>query len=166
MKQFPLFALLAFGLMLGLIACGEKKEDTTTQETPGATVDPAAGLSTAPAATAAPAGGGDATFHYICPKGCEGGGGAAQGKCPKCGGDLVHNQAFHTQQPQGATPANPIQVDPTNATPATATPPPAQNAAGVYHYTCPAGHEGGSGSQGTCAKCGAALVHNAAYHNQ
>jgi hypothetical protein len=36
-------------------------------------------------------------FHYTCSKaGCDGGGGAA-GKCPKCGSDLAHNQAFHNK---------------------------------------------------------------------
>jgi hypothetical protein len=36
-------------------------------------------------------------FHYTCTKaGCDGGGGAA-GKCPKCGSDLAHNQAYHNK---------------------------------------------------------------------
>ncbi len=36
-------------------------------------------------------------WHFSCSKvGCGGGAGAA-GKCPKCGGELAHNQAFHAQ---------------------------------------------------------------------
>src|SRR5690606_39189010 len=103
-----------------------------------------------------------------------------QGKCPKCGADLTHNAAYHTNQggAAGENPANAIQVNPSNmqmttvtAPPTTvsgsATPPPGQNAAGVWHYVCPNGHaEGGSGSQGSCPKCGTALTHNQAYHNQ
>ena len=104
----------------------------------------------APVTPAIQAGG--AVAHYICANNCEGSGGAAAGNCPVCGNAYVHNQAFHGQP--GAT----------NAT----TPPPpasAQNAAGVFHYTCSAGCAGGSGAQGNCASCGNALVHNTAYHN-
>lgn len=43
---------------------------------------------------------------------------------------------------------------------------PAQNAKGVWHFTCPKGCEGGAGTQGNCAKCGSPLTHNAAYHQQ
>ena len=45
-----------------------------------------------------------------------------------------------------------------------ATPEPPQNAAGVWHYTCPKGCPGGSGSATPCSTCGTALVHNQAYH--
>jgi len=41
---------------------------------------------------------------------------------------------------------------------------PAQNAQGVWHYTCPNGHEGGAGNALPCSKCGTTLVHNQAYH--
>ncbi|MEO6132424.1 MAG: heavy metal-binding domain-containing protein [Saprospiraceae bacterium] len=34
-------------------------------------------------------------YHFICPNGDPGGAGVA-GKCSKCGADLVHNQAFHS----------------------------------------------------------------------
>lgn len=33
-------------------------------------------------------------YHYICSAGCEGGA-AGAGTCAKCGGELVHNQAYH-----------------------------------------------------------------------
>ena len=58
-------------------------------------------------------------------------------------------------------------VDPaTNATttPKAATTEPAQNASGVWHYTCAKGCEGGAGAAGNCGTCGGALAHNAAYH--
>lgn len=41
---------------------------------------------------------------------------------------------------------------------------PAQNADGVWHYTCPKGCEGGAGSMVPCPKCGTSLAHNSAYH--
>lgn len=91
--------------------------------------------------------------HYICPSNCAGSGGDAQGTCPVCGTAYVHNAAYHNQNPgvtDGQTPPP--------------TPEPAINAAGVYHYICSAGCEGGAGGQGNCDKCGASLAHNAAYH--
>lgn len=37
----------------------------------------------------------------------------------------------------------------------------------VYHYTCPNGHnEGADSDGGVCSECGAAFIHNDAYHNQ
>ena len=50
-------------------------------------------------------------------------------------------------------------------TPPPKTPEPAQNAAGVWHYTCPNGCAGGAGSASPCAGCGTTLVHNQEYHN-
>ena len=95
--------------------------------------------------------------HYICPNNCEGSGGSTQVSCPVCGTQYVHNAAYHNQPTPSTT---------TTTTPSTqTTPEPAQNAAGVWHYTCPAGCEGGGGSAVACASCGATLAHNAAYHN-
>jgi len=157
MKSYSIYFALVLAVTLGLAACGGQ-ETNTASETPATATDPAVGSAATP--VEAPQAGGT-VFHYTCPQGHEGGSNA-QGKCSVCGGDLVHNQAFHAQQPQGSDPGNAITVNPTNGTPAT--PPPAQNAAGVYHYTCPQGHAGGSGAQGNCAQCGTALVHNQAYH--
>lgn len=42
---------------------------------------------------------------------------------------------------------------------------PAQNADGVWHYTCAKGCAGGAGSAVPCAVCGEKLKHNQAYHN-
>ena len=109
-----------------------------------------------PANSTAAAGG---ASHYICPNNCEGSGGAAQANCPVCGTAYIHNQAFHNQASQ--PPAT--QITPTP--PADANAGAAQNAAGVYHYTCPSGCEGGAAGAGSCASCGAALAHNTAFHN-
>src|SRR5690606_42004993 len=68
-----------------------------------------------------------------------------------------HNQA------QSTTPA--IDLGNTPATTAS-TPEPAQNTAGVWHYTCPNGCAGGAGATGKCATCGGDLAHNTAYHSQ
>ena len=42
---------------------------------------------------------------------------------------------------------------------------PAQNASGVWHYTCSTGCSGGAGSAVPCATCGQTLVHNTQYHD-
>ncbi len=97
--------------------------------------------------------------HYICPNNCEGSGGASAGACPVCGTAYVHNQDFHNQvNTNTVTPVD----NPTIATPPTNA---AQNASGVWHYTCPSGCAGGAGSATACASCGTTLVHNADYHN-
>ena len=96
--------------------------------------------------------------HYICPNNCEGSGGASQMACPVCNTMYVHNQAYHNQPTQQTQP----QVNQTITPP---TPEPAQNAAGVWHYTCPSGCDGGGGSAVACSSCGSTLVHNTAYHN-
>lgn len=103
-------------------------------------------------------------WHYTCPDGHEGGGASAAETCATCGKTLAHNTAYHDQaapsQPQPNSPtANPA------ITPPPPTPEPAQNAAGVWHYTCPDGHAGGGASAAeTCGVCGKALAHNTAYH--
>jgi len=100
-------------------------------------------------------------WHYTCSAGCEGGAGAA-GSCAKCGGALAHNQAYHANNNAATTPP---PANNTLTPPAPKTPEPAQNAAGVWHYTCSAGCAGGAGAAGDCSKCGGALAHNTAYHN-
>lgn len=42
---------------------------------------------------------------------------------------------------------------------------PAQNAQGVWHYTCGNGCAGGAGSASACSTCGNTLVHNQGYHS-
>lgn len=61
-------------------------------------------------------------------------------------------------------PALPKATTTPPTTPPAKTPEPAQNAAGVWHYTCPKGCEGGGASAIACAGCGTTLAHNQAYH--
>lgn len=114
--------------------------------------------------------------HYTCPNNCEGSGGPAPGDCPVCGTTYAHNAAYHDQpgmdqpqQPQAMPGAPQPQAMPGAPQPQAmpGAPPaaePAQNAKGVWHYTCSAGCAGGAGSAGNCAMCGNALQHNQAYH--
>lgn len=74
-------------------------------------------------------------------------------------GDAARDAAVETV----TTPADGAAPPAAPATPA-ATTEPAQNAAGVWHYTCPNGCAGGAGSATACAKCGSTLAHNQAYH--
>lgn len=187
MKFINLLTIMALCAILPMYSCGSDSNtetgstDTTSTGTeatqapmpaPGTSdatgaVNPQMDVATQPAsppATAKATAGG--AQHYICPKNCKGSGGAAAGTCPVCGSAYVHNQAFHaaggnaTPPPSPTSTANPAATTPT-PTPA---PSPAQNAAGVYHYTCAKGCAGGAASAGKCAKCGGDLAHNAAYH--
>ena len=105
--------------------------------------------------------------HYVCPNNCAGSGGDGAGTCPVCGLAYQHNAAYHNNPASPATPATTPVPGATTPNTTVATPPvePAQNAAGVWHYTCSNGCEGGAGAAGTCSHCGGALAHNAAYHN-
>jgi hypothetical protein len=94
---------------------------------------------------------------------------------------LAHNTAYHNKTNENitvnssnsaATKISPVitgpgasQIQqPQQATPRA--PEPAQNAAGVWHFTCAKGCEGGSGDRSAkCGVCGGALAHNQAYHN-
>lgn len=103
-------------------------------------------------------------WHYTCPNGHSGGAGSAVA-CAECGTTLVHNTAYH-DTPSGVDAPSDFQNVPPPTTPATpSTPEPAQNADGVWHYTCPNGHDGGAGSAVACSECGTTLVHNQFYHN-
>lgn len=166
LSQFVLFALVI--TFISVIACKDNKGDAAT-ETP-ATTAPEGAMAQDPSATSTAASG-STEGHYKCTKaGCTGTG-DAQGKCPICGSDLAHNQAFHSQatgaqSTPGSTPANAVQVNPAEGTTATPPPPAAQNEKGVYHYTCPKGDPGGAATAGNCSKCGEALTHNPAYHTK
>ena len=170
--------LFAIAMLFLVAACGSDSSSNT--DTAGSASEPAmpsvggtenitptvapsapAVSAPAPAAAGAAAGAGGAQ-HYVCPKGCKGGGGPAQGNCPVCGTAMAHNQAFHAQDTKNATAPSPTQMP----APAATTPEPAQNAAGVWHYTCGKGCAGGAGAAGNCAKCGGPLAHNSAYHNK
>lgn len=100
--------------------------------------------------------------HFKCPNGHKGS--DKQGKCAECDAFFVHNQAYHGKATVNFPP--PVINDPNqgNATNANTPPPPAQNAAGAYHYTCPNLHTGGSGTASKCSSCGNQLIHNQDYH--
>jgi hypothetical protein len=99
-------------------------------------------------------------WHYTCRIGCPGGAGKAD-KCKTCGNILVHNTTYHDKAPNlSNTSASPM-VNPSTTPKA---PEPAQNAAGVWHYTCTNGCAGGAGGAGTCGTCNGTLAHNQAYH--
>jgi hypothetical protein len=102
--------------------------------------------------------------HYICANNCAGSGGPSAGTCPICGAEYIHNDAFHAQDASQEQPQ--ITLGDQNNTNAATPPPtePAQNAKGVWHYTCASGCAGGGGAPGSCASCGGALQHNDAYH--
>jgi hypothetical protein len=112
-------------------------------------------------------------FHYVCADKCEGGAANEQTNCPVCGKLMAHNQGFHANDKPGEQinindlgNVTDISANPGGAQ--IAPPPaaePAQNAKGVWHYTCAKGCAGGSGTAEACKKCGATLAHNAAYHN-
>lgn len=96
--------------------------------------------------------------HYICPKGHAGS--DKQGKCSECSAVLVHNQAYHGLNIPKGNLQDPFKSNSTNNT----APSPAQNQYGDYHYICPNGHQGGSGTAGNCEVCEAKLTHNQNYH--
>lgn len=104
--------------------------------------------------------------HYICANKCENSGGEAAGNCPVCKNPYLHNAAFHAQDLLKNGPLNvPEYTGGNPAANAPAQPSPAQNAMGIYHYTCTKGCYGGSGTAEKCANCGENLAHNQAYHN-
>ena len=144
-----------------LMACNNSPDRPEPMLDPG--YEPTQPATSTPITPATTTTSGSSVFHYICPNNC--GGGDAAGTCPTCGTAYVHNQAFHNQTP--ATPATPTPGNTANSntiTPPTQTPEPPQNAAGVWHYTCPSGCEGGAGSAVACANCGTTLQHNTLYH--
>ena len=94
--------------------------------------------------------------HYTCPNGHSGA--DVQGKCSECQETLVHNQAYHGLN----IPKDGIKDPFNNANQTAATP--AQNQYGDFHYTCPNGHSGGSGTNENCKVCDTQLTHNQLYH--
>ena len=133
-------------------------ESTTTEGTTITPTTPPTPPNPSPAQNA------QGVWHYTCPNGHEGGAASAT-TCADCGATLVHNKAYHNNSNTPATQPNittPGTVTPTPITPSST---PGQNAAGVWHYTCPNGHAGGAGSAASCPDCGATLVHNKAYHD-
>lgn len=158
MNYFKILAILLLSSVISLYACNnnadsvkkEARESLKVSNSPTTTPNPA---------TPEPAQNADGVWHYTCNAGCAGGAGAA-GTCATCGGALAHNSAYHGNTNNTTPPATNMMTPP--ATPPTAEP--AQNAAGVWHYTCGKGCAGGAGAAGTCGTCGGTLAHNSAYH--
>jgi len=157
-----IFAMLSCGHKSNTVRDSARESLGVNQQAPATTPPPAAVLPGTPAGL---------VQHYTCPNNCEGSGGSEAGTCPVCGTAYVHNQAFHNQTQPTTTktvtfPGQTTTVPADGSSPPAAppTPEPAQNANGVWHYTCANGCAGGSGSSGTCPSCGGALAHNAAYH--
>ena len=167
--------------ILAFIACNntpDRPESVLTEEQKNRTTT-TTNNSVTPPTTPEPAQNAAGVWHYTCPNGCDGGAGSAQ-PCAKCGATLAHNSEYHNSG--NATPTTPATPTTTTTNVAsfsdgqlTTTPnsnvnitgsgaEPAQNAAGVWHYTCPNGCAGGGGSAGPCGSCGATLAHNSAYH--
>ncbi len=172
MKTFkyilPLFCILVF-------ACKnapERPESVLSEGSKAAQELQTNTTATNPSPTGEPAQNAEGVWHYTCPTGCAGGGAGASA-CPTCGTTLAHNTAYHnsgvsptpspvtTNGVQATSGTNPITVTPPTQKP----PEPAQNASGVWHYTCPSGCAGGGAAAGPCGSCGSTLAHNTAYHN-
>jgi len=88
-----------------------------------------------------------------------------------CGGesDAKAKARESIQNVQAPAPANSAQQPAVTNTPPPPPPPaePAQNAKGVWHFTCAKGCAGGGGSAAEkCGGCGGALAHNQDYHAQ
>ena len=160
MNYFKVLAILLFSSVISFYACNDndadiKKEAKESLNVSSSPTQPNA--ATPNPATPEPAQNAAGVWHYTCNAGCAGGAGAA-GTCGTCGGALAHNQVYHPNNNNNSTPTtinSPI------------TPPaaePAQNTAGVWHYTCSTGCAGGGGATGTCGTCGGTLAHNSAYH--
>lgn len=109
-----------------------------------------------------------AVQHYICLNKCENSGSDKAGNCNVCNEPLAHNTAYHSDEFLKTGPLN-VQSNATQPTQPTGAgvrqPEPAQNMAGVYHYTCKNACAGGAGTATTCKSCGETLEHNTAYHN-
>ena len=160
MKKLLFLATTVFAFAILLFSCTDQgKEDARNQAIESVKIAPPPAPGT-PAAAANTSG----VKHYTCPNNCAGSGGDGAGTCPVCGTAYQHNQAFHgnTTITPDVTPNATPALTPTTPTPPTTEP--AQNAAGVWHYTCSAGCAGGAGAAGTCASCGGALAHNQTYH--
>lgn len=158
MKYFKILPSVLLCLVLSFYNCKENTKQAKADSPQSVKVNDSS--STSKAATPAlkePAQNAAGVWHYTCLIGCPGGSGIAE-KCKTCGNILIHNTTYHSNATN--TNASPM-VNP-SATPTK--PEPAQNAAGVWHYTCSNGCAGGSGSAGTCSTCNGALTHNSSYH--
>jgi len=163
MKYFRILTIVLCSSVLFFYGCNNKsktpKEDTVKSvEAVKTPITPEAAKATP--ALKEPAQNASGVWHYTCIIGCAGGSGSAV-KCENCGNNLVHNTTYHANN---ATQSSAPFATQSSATPPAKTPEPAQNAAGVWHYTCVKGHAGGAGSAVACGSCGETLAHNKGYH--
>ena len=165
MNYFKILTILLLSSVISFYGCSDNADATKKEARESLNVSDVAtqpNAATPNAATPEPPQNADGVWHYTCNAGCAGGAGGA-GNCATCGGALAHNQAYHGK---GNANANINNGAPTVIPPVTPPPTvePAQNAAGVWHYTCGKGCTGGAGTAGTCDTCGGTLAHNSAYH--
>ena len=162
-----LFVLTLFAV----VACNSAPERPTALLDPNYVPPAAPAAPTAPAKAPEPAQNSLGVWHYTCPNGHNGGSGSATA-CSDCGTTLVHNTTYH-DAPAPSVPTTSSTIVPAgsegmNVTPGAipnpSTPEPAQNSAGVWHYTCSNGCSGGAGSATACGTCGSTLAHNSGYH--
>ena len=160
MKYSKILAILLLGSAISFYACNDSNNTVREEARKSVEVPTTPPPATPPAAE--PAQNAAGVWHYICSKGCAGGG-AKGDVCGTCGGPLAHNQAYHTNtnNTPNANPINPSATSPTATPPAVE---PAQNAAGVWHYICNNGCAGGGVKGQNCGTCGSPLAHNQAYH--
>ncbi len=166
MKYFNLLMVVLLCCFVSFSSCNSGEADRKDDARESLTVPQTPSSTTATTPSPEPAQNAAGVWHYTCTAGCSGGA-ASAGTCSQCGGALAHNQAYHAQNNATSTPSTTAPIAPNNPTlkpPSATTPEPAQNAAGVWHYTCGAGCSGGAGSAGTCSTCGGALAHNPDYH--
>jgi hypothetical protein len=164
MTYFKILAILVLTSSITFYGCNSNTGSASGEATDSLAVSTTSTLPNGEnPALAEPAQNAEGVWHYTCAKGCVGGSGTA-GTCAVCGGPLTHNTVYHgnpgatTPTTTTTTPSSPIINTPAPAAE------PAQNAAGVWHYTCAKGCPGGSGTAGTCGTCGGALAHNPTYH--
>lgn len=103
--------------------------------------------------------------HYICANKCENSGSEVAGACPVCKTPYTHNLAYHNGDLLKNGPLNVPKEGLNTTTPTNPSASPAQNAAGIFHYTCTNGCYGGAATVGKCTSCGSDLAHNTTYHN-
>lgn len=161
MKYVKILPLLLMSTVIFLYSCNDKTKAPKETDSKSVEVENSASKPAVTTPTPAePAQNASGVWHYTCRIGCPGGAGTAT-KCNTCGNILAHNTAYHGNA--NSTSSAPFSNAP--AAPATpAAPEPAQNSAGVWHYTCAKGCVGGSGSAGSCTTCNGPLAHNSAYH--
>ena len=166
MKSFKILTILLYALVFSFYSCNDSTKTSQQEKSKSNEVaDPSSKtVTTTPkVAPKEPAQNALGVWHYTCRLGCPEGSGTAT-KCTNCGNVLVHNTTYHnnTTNTSSAPFADPSSAP--AAAPAKKPVEPAQNSAGVWHYTCSNGCAGGSGAAGTCSTCNGALAHNSAYH--